>query len=618
MGIDNQVRWVYHFASYYVEKEVKMKSRVFWLILSCLMVLSMVLASCGTKTTPTTIPTTTTKATTTPTSTPKTSSTTTTTATTGKWWDKFGVPQYGGTLTFRRTTDPGHFDVWYRSTMGGSVTGFYLQELVTRDWTTNPANWEFKLNISPDQYKKGQLAENWEMPDAQTIIFHIRKGIMWQNKPPLNGREFVATDVVYDFERLIGIGVFTGKGSPYVTADEVTAALQSITAPDKYTVIIKWKYPSLDMLDNLSDAGLQLRAIVPKEVVDMGVADDWHYAVGTGPWIMDDYVSGSSTSFHRNPNYWKYDDRYPQNKLPYADSLKALIIPDIATAIAALRTGKIDEMEDVTPDKAASLAQTNPELLQNSRPLAGPALEFRCDVKPFTDIKVRTALQMSIDLNTIAKTFYSGVVEGTPIGLINDLYKDDVTPYEKWPQSLKDEYAYNPEGAKKLLADAGYPSGFKTNIVVPANQDMDLMQIVKSYFATVGVDMEIRVMDATAFAAFLTAWKHDQISARIPGGTAMPYSGYRALTRRWSKNQSNYTHNNDAKYDDYVTRYSTSVDIAERQKIINEAGLYLLSQHWAIQLLPTVNFCIYQSWLKGFNGEIVLDCATYWIDKSLK
>ena len=595
-----------------------MKSKIIWLILSCLMVLSLVLTSCGTKTTPTTTPTTTPK--TTPTTTPtKTTPTTTPTTTTGKWWDKFGVPQYGGTLTFRRTSDPGHFDIWYRDNTTGSIKRLWTEELIGWDLTTSPELWEFKTSISPNEYKKGLLAESWEMPDAATIIFHIRKGVTWQNKPPLNGREFVANDVLYHYERLIGIGSFTGKGSPYATNDAVTLGLQSITAPDKYTVVIKWKYPSLDIIENLSDAGLQLRYFTPKEVVDMGVAEDWKYsAVGTGAWILDDYVSGSSSSFHKNPNYWKYDDRHPQNKLPYADNVKILIIPDDATALAALRTGKMDMMSNVSQDKAKSLAQTNPELKQLSNPAAGPALEFRCDVKPFTDIKVRTALQMAINLDLIAKTYYGGVVEGTPVGLIHPLYKLDVTPYAEWPQSLKDEYAYNPVGAKKLLADAGYPTGFKTNIVVPATQDMDLMQIVKSYFADVGVDMEIRSMDSTAFNAFLTAGKHDQISARTPGATAMTYSGYRALTRRWSQNQSNVTRNNDKTYDAYVDQFTTCLDVAERHKIIKEAGLYLLKQHWAVQLLPTVNFVLFQPWFKGFNGEIVLDYATYWIDKTTK
>ena len=75
-------------------------------------------------------------------------------------------------------------------------------------------------------------------------------------------------------------------------------------------------------------------------------------------------------------------------------------------------------------------------------------------------------------------------------------------PYEEWPQDLKDEYAYNPTAAKKFLADAGYPNGFKTNIVADTAGDMDLLQIVKSYFAQVGIDMEIRPMDSASWNDF--------------------------------------------------------------------------------------------------------------------
>ena len=93
-------------------------------------------------------------------------------------------------------------------------------------------------------------------------------------------------------------------------------------------------------------------------------------------------------------------------------------------------------------------------------------------------------------------------------------------PYEEWPQELKDEYAYNPATAKKLLADAGYPNGFKTNIVVDTTGDMNLMQIVKSYFAQVGIDMEIRPMETADWIAFVqTGHKHDQLVHHSSGTT---------------------------------------------------------------------------------------------------
>ena len=73
-------------------------------------------------------------------------------------------------------------------------------------------------------------------------------------------------------------------------------------------------------------------------------------------------------------------------------------------------------------------------------------------------------------------------------------------PYEKWPQDLKDEYAYNPAAAKKLLAEAGYPNGFKTNVVADTESDIGMLRIIKSYFAEVGIDMEIRIIEPAAWS----------------------------------------------------------------------------------------------------------------------
>ena len=70
----------------------------------------------------------------------------------------------------------------------------------------------------------------------------------------------------------------------------------------------------------------------PEAVKKWGNLNDWHHAIGTGPFILKDFVSGSSATLIKNPNYWGYDERYPQNKLPYVDTVKFLIIPDEATA----------------------------------------------------------------------------------------------------------------------------------------------------------------------------------------------------------------------------------------------------------------------------------------------
>ncbi len=92
-----------------------------------------------------------------------------------------------------------------------------------------------------------------------------------------------------------------------------------------------------------------------------GDVNDWRHQIGTGPFMLKDYVSGSSITTIRNPNYYRFDYKYPENRLPYLDRVKLLTIPDLATTLAALRTGKIDLVEDLSWEQAASLKKADPQ-----------------------------------------------------------------------------------------------------------------------------------------------------------------------------------------------------------------------------------------------------------------
>jgi peptide/nickel transport system substrate-binding protein len=132
---------------------------------------------------------------------------------------------------------------------------------------------------------QGLLAESWDQPDLQTIIFHIRKGVHWQDIPPVNGRELTAYDIEYSYHRRFGLGSGFTTVSPYCTSTAY-APLKSVTATDKYTVVFKWKQPSLDMFFALMDV-FALNHIEPREAIEKwGGLDDWRHAVGTGPWTI--------------------------------------------------------------------------------------------------------------------------------------------------------------------------------------------------------------------------------------------------------------------------------------------------------------------------------------------
>lgn len=562
-----------------------------------------------------------------------------------KWWDKFGEPKYGGTISLRVSElSTMQFDTAGPPVMSGSWW-LYFDNLFNTDWTVDRSEWSFTVSYTPVKYMVGSLVETWEMPDPETAVLHLRQGVHFQDKPPANGRELVAEDVVYHYDRLMGTGHgFTGPSVYYTTF--ATNTFKSATANDKYTVTIKFKTPSVLNLDNLMEMTTTSYVEAPEwsalgpppTTASAGGGpppppgtpgpsastpiNDWRNCVGTGPWILADYVEGSSLRFNRNPNYWGYDERHPKNQLPYADEISVLCIPDNTTALAALRSGKIDVLTGVTWQQAETLAKSNPELLQSAIPSAGPGIHINLNNKPFTDINVRKALQLAIDIKTIVDSYYGGTVDNTPCGVVNPLYKDYAYTYEEWPQELKDEYAYNPEKAKKLLADAGFPDGFNTSIVCSQTQDLQLLQILQSMFRDIGVEVETSLMDMAAYTQFIMNFRHEAMIGPEPnayGGTGMPWTALRKYTTFFR----NPTTVKDPVMDDMFMAIQSSSDPAKMVQQLKEAQRYALEHHWGLMVAPqTVTYHIYQPYLKGYSGELVAGMgsvmgyyARSWLDK---
>ena len=616
-----------------------MKRGVIWIALTCLMVTSLVLASCNntstattsTSTTTNTSTSTTTKITTTTTTAPPTT-TTSTTAVTGNWWDKLGTPQYGDTMTIRINANIANFDPDNSPSLENISEGWF-ETLTADDWTLDPSVFAYNISFRPNQYATGHLASSWEMTDASTYLVHLRQGIHWQSIPPANGREFTADDVVFHYDRLFGLGDGFTKPSAYYGTVATWKSLTSVTATDKYTVVFKWSTNNPELImENMQSTSPSGDIENPDALALWGNLDDWHHAIGTGPFILQDFVSGSSATLIRNPNYWGHDERYPQNQLPYVNTLKIIIIPDAATALSGLRSGKIDELDGISLQDANSIKKTKPEILQLGIPAAhGLDVDPRNDVKPFNDVKVREALQMAIDLPTIAQTYYVGTADPYPDAMTSYYETGYGFPYAQWPQDLKDQYTYNPTAAKKLLADAGYPNGFKTDVVADNTADLDLLQIVKSYFSNIGVDMSINTMDHASWVAFVSSsHKHDQMSYSALGVIGLTYAPTLQLALYLTGNSTNYMMVNDPVYNAFYTKGMTATTVDEINQALKDANQYAAQQHFVISLLQPNLFAIYWPWLKGFNGQnqgisgtngpqfLFFYGARFWIDQNLK
>jgi peptide/nickel transport system substrate-binding protein len=402
-----------------------------WVFICCLMALSLIIASCGTKEEETT--------TSTDEGSDKVVITETTTGEKSETTEqKEGYadpqePKYGGTFNF----------VWYKpqgfdpyNTFMVSCSTLYVvnEELLMGDWTKTPAGdgsagTEGFLGFSDRE--TGALCESWSMPDNETLLFNIRQGVYWQDKDPVYGREYDANDAAWAINHLWETPV--GAHQMIVAPDE---RITSATAIDKWTLEVKVP-PSAQGLQVVYTASWLYH--YPREVVEKyGDMNDWHNVVGTGPYILEDYVADSVLTFTKNPNYWQHDPIHPENQLPYLDGLKWMIITDASTQLAAFRTGQLDFTYGLTVSRedGEKLLSDHPEMQYIT--LSGQALMpyFRVDKPelPFDDVRVRQAMTLSINKQELIDDYYGGFAD-----LEAQIYPPDkawepfYTPLEEMP-----------------------------------------------------------------------------------------------------------------------------------------------------------------------------------------
>jgi len=432
-----------------------MMKKFVWLVVSCLMVLSLIIASCGGGEKEVVEEEKVDEAETVTVTLTKTDGTTMT-----RTSEK---PKYGGSMVTAITADYSQWDPYNTQTINVGHMQFTSNELIGGDWTkgpqgTNETDWAFGW-LGDITVCTGELC-TWELPDETTIIWHLKEGVKFQNKEPANGREMTADDIIWNLEYQ-----FNNEGCwqtmEYPPGNELRPT--SWEALDRYTVEIDFQ--SVDaqslMLPEIGDNFY----VSPPEVWDNGGdMNDWSRAIGSGPWILTDYVSGSYVAYTRNPDYFETDPIYAGCGLsyqwPYLDSFKQQIITDASSRIAALRTGQLDFLSDITRDDAALLKRDVEDLQYKQGFVMSPMIAAgKLSTEPYSDIRVRQAMNMAVNKQEMVDDYYDGeaalVGYPYPPGLS---WSKVYTPFEELPADVQELFTYNPEKAKQLLTEAGYPN----------------------------------------------------------------------------------------------------------------------------------------------------------------
>ena len=545
------------------------------------------------------------------------------------------APQYGGTLTVAN----GRATVYSADlTVGGLAAGYavsgVLQKLGIANWGIDRSVRDLKNEYLDESDYTGALAESWDLSeDLRTYTFNIRDGVNWHNKAPMNGRALTASDVVYSFDRLLGIGDFNEP--PLQTSLLLNFAIESVTAPDDGTVVLELEKPQFTILVPILDDSHVF--IYPPEVIqEYGDTNDWKNVVGTGALQLIDWVEGDSITWEKNPDYWGYDEKYPSNRLPYVDRLRSLLITDPATQIAALRAGRVDYMGHnagstiKSIDDALNLNRTNPELRANAYYFrANDVYGVRVDKKPFDDVRVRRAMQMALDLPTINKTYWSGLANITPQGPMGEFQTGFVVPFDQWPEEIKGYYAYDPEGAMALLDEAGLtPEADGVRLTVDLNvgpagfYDPGLADIVKQYFKQVGIDLQIKSWDWPTFQSKFREGEADGLVKHI---SAAPYEASNSLSWLKTGHIWNVVGNSDPEYDVLFQSILDAESREELMKLSREGNMYSLTNQMFIWTALTPWFNFTQQYVAGFDGDFYMGrwqknevFTRLWIDQALK
>jgi peptide/nickel transport system substrate-binding protein len=516
------------------------------------------------------------------------------------------------------------------------IVADYMEKLTEPDWTVNPDVDNYQLIYTPSEYMTGGLAASWSFPDLSTYVVHLRQNVYWQNIPPANGRQFVASDVVAHWMRHWDpkTSTFTAGGPTATT--QILRNLISVTATDNFTVVFKWSVPNPEYItEALQLTGTYENSIeCPEAVAEYGNLNNWHDAIGTGPFMLTDFISGSSATLVKNPNYWGTDERYPKNSLPYIDKLQYLIIPDDATALSAMRTGKIDILDGMGSQEAEDMQKTNPTIDQIKIPDANAeSIEMRNDKAPFNDVRVRQALQQAINLPAMAQTYYNGTVDPWPSSSSSNYMAGWGLPYSQWPQDLKDQYAYDPTAAKQLLTEAGYPNGFTTDIVVDSEVDPSLIRIIQSEFADINVTLSVQTMDMASWTAYVKVVHKDDALSMEAGGdtigdTEEPIQ--HTLVFATTNLPDDPCQISDPNYDKFYNECIAATSVDEVKQAVIDCNEYTAQQHFVVSLLTPFSYSLVQPWIKGYNGQYGAATGNwgpsnggfylsrFWIDQSIK
>ncbi len=400
---------------------------------------------------------------------------------------------------------------------------------------------------------KPWLAESWDVPDPLTYVFHLRHGVRFHDGRPLTSR-----DVKWTFDSIADGSIRTPKASTYKFIDR-------IDTPDDYTAIFHLKEPYATLLWNLSDGAI---GIVP-----YGSSTELTTTpIGSGPFKFVRASQDKEVVITRNDDYWGTRARVP--------NVQFLVVPDTITRALELRKGSADvAINALTADMVGALQREKSLVVQVSPGTMYQYITLNLRDPILKDVRVRQALAYAIDRQTI----------------IHNLQRDltvpaaSVLPPEHWaydPNVRK--YDYDPQRARKLLDEAGYPehNGVRFHLTMKTSTEEEtrlLAAVLQEQFATVGIALDIRSFEFATFYADVQKGAFQLYSLRWVGNEDPDIFEHIFHSASFPPKRANRGYYSNPKVDALIDEGRRTVDQQKRKEI------YAQLQQIVAEDLPYIN-----------------------------
>jgi peptide/nickel transport system substrate-binding protein len=442
-------------------------------------------------------------------------------------------------------------------------------------------------------------AETMEQPDELTYRFSIRRGVRTPpNSPLVPDREITSEDVVATMERVKDLPGSTGGVF-------IRRQVESFTAADPWTLVVKTKEPYAWTLDSLGSA--VGGCIIPRELIESGT-DLRTQGAGAGPFFLEQYRDGEIASLTRNVNFWAA----PR---PWIDGIDFHIIMDRAARRTAFLSRQIDIYMPANTREAEDIESRIDHVIVGHAPaLTYVSLGMRADREPFKDPRVRRAIARGLNRQELIDKLAFG--EGKPNGPV--AWSLDFWALDQ--EEVKQLQPYDPQEARSLLQAAGYGDGLKLPTVHPEGQGTtDQITVLLEQMKAIGVELELQPLP-------LTAWYFDRYQKgdfTFTVAPNLPYESPSPALHFFHSNgvlgDGNWHGFSDTEVDAAIDQADRTLDLDKRADLVREAQRVIISKD--PPMLQTFSSYDYNSrwdYVKGYDPamrSLALFSKDFWLDR---